>query len=79
MSLRRFSSASLRRYLNVAGTLRPGGGVLGDGRRTCADKTDFPEGRPISAPFLWLSLRDPRLAVGSCPARSILVFRSVRD
>jgi hypothetical protein len=36
-------------------------------------------GRPISAPFLWLCLRDPRLAVGSRLARSIPVFRSVRD
>jgi hypothetical protein len=41
--------------------------------------------RPISAPFLWLSpflwssLRDPRLAVGFRLAPSTPVFRSVRD
>jgi hypothetical protein len=34
---------------------------------------------PISAPFLRLSPRDPRLAAGSPLAPSIPVFRSVRD
>jgi hypothetical protein len=33
----------------------------------------------ISAPFPWLSLRDPRLAVGPRLAPSIPVFRSVPD
>ncbi len=35
--------------------------------------------RAVSAPFLWLSLRDWRLAVGSGLVPSIPVFRSVRD
>jgi len=33
----------------------------------------------VSAPPLWLSLRDWRLAVGSGLVPSIPVFRSVRD
>jgi len=34
---------------------------------------------PVSAPLLWLSLTDWRLAAGSGLVPSIQVFRSVRD
>jgi hypothetical protein len=46
---------------------------LGDAYGVPADKGG------VSAPLLWLSLRDWRLAVGSDLAPSIPVFRSVRD
>jgi hypothetical protein len=47
------------------------------GRDTSTDRLRSRDA--ISAPLLWLSLRDLRLAVGSRLALSIPVFRSVQD
>jgi hypothetical protein len=62
-----------RPFMKAAGLFRRAG------MTDMTNMTDFPLRRPISAPYLWWSLRDRRLAVGSALAPSIPVCRSVPD